>query len=161
VAQMSLLPLFRWYSQTPLSVALQSSTWAFATIEMAHLLGLTLLGGVALIVDLRLLGVILPGRPAQRIARDLLPLLKAALAVLVVTGVLMVGAETMKCYYNAAFRLKMLLFAAAVVFYFAVHRRVADSPRWIGSGWIPKLVAGVSLALWLSVGVAGRAIGFL
>jgi hypothetical protein len=152
---MSLLPLFRWYGQTPLSVALQNSTWAFAVIEMAHLLGLTLLGGVALIVDLRLLGVILPDRPAQRIARDLLPLLKAALAVLVVTGVVMVGAETMKCYYNAAFRLKMLLFSVAVVFYFAVHRRVADS------GWVPKLTAVVSLTLWLSVGVAGRAIGFL
>jgi hypothetical protein len=156
---MSLLPLFRWYNQTPLSVAMQKSTWAFAAIEMVHLLGLALLGGVVLIVDLRLLGVILPGRPAQRIARSLLPLLKIALVAMVVSGVLMLGEETMKCYFNAAFRLKMIFFAAAVTFYFAVHRRVADSP--IASGWIPKVVAGVSLALWLSVGVAGRAIGFL
>jgi hypothetical protein len=157
--EMSLLPLFRWYNHTPLSAAMQSSTWAFAAIEMVHLLGLALLGGVVLIVDLRLLGLILAGRPAERIARDLMPLLKASLVVLIVSGVLMVGEETMKCYYNPAFRLKMLFFAAALVFYFAVHRRVADSH--IGPGWVPKLAAGVSLTLWLSVGVAGRAIGFL
>jgi hypothetical protein len=156
---MSFLPLFRWLNQTALSTAMRNSTSAFAVIEMVHLLGLALLGGVVLIVDLRLLGAILRTRPADRIARDLTPFLKGGLVVMVVSGIPLVGGETMKCYYNGAFRLKMLLFALALAFYFGVHRRVTKSP--FASGWTPRVVAGVSLTLWLGVGVAGRAIGFL
>jgi hypothetical protein len=156
---MSLLPLFHWLDRTALGAVMKDSKWAFAVIEMVHLLGLALLGGVVLIVNLRLLGLVLRTRPADRIARDLAPLLKGSLAVMVVSGIPLVAEETMKCYYSPAFRLKMLFFALALGFYYVVHRRVTRSP--FVSGWVPRVVAGVSLALWLSVGVAGRAIGFL
>ncbi len=63
----------------------------------------------------------------------------------------------MKVYYHPAFRLKMLLLALAAIFSFTAHRRVAQSPP---SAW-SKPVAVLSLMLWLSVGLAGRAIGFL
>ena len=156
---MSLLPFFHWFNNTALSAAMRNSTSAFAVIEMVHLLGLAMLGGVVLIVDLRLLGVILPTRPADRIARDLAPFLKGSLVVMVLSGIPLVSGEVMKCYYNGAFRLKMLLFVLALTFYFGVHKRVTRSA--FISGWAPRVVAGVSLGLWLSVGVAGRAIGFL
>jgi hypothetical protein len=45
----------------------------------------------------------------------------------------------------------MVLLAIAVIFAFTVRRRAVDS----------KLAAVLSLSLWLSVGLAGRAIGFL
>jgi hypothetical protein len=158
---MSLLPLFHWYDHTALAAAMRKSTWAFAVVEMIHLIGLALLGGVVLIVNLRLLGVFLRERPADRIARELLPWLVASVAALTVTGILMVSEETMKCYYNAAFRFKMLLFVAALLLSIGVHRRLAGSPENHDSGPLTKLAAGTSLALWLCVGVAGRAIGYL
>jgi len=158
---MSLLHLFHWYDHTALAAVMRKSTWAFAVVEMVHLIGLALLGGVVLIVNLRLLGVILRGRPADRIARELSPLLVASVAVLLVTGILMVSEETMKCYHNTAFRLKMLLFLPALLLSVAIHRRLAGAGDQPDSGRAAKLAAGASLALWLGVGVAGRAIGYL
>ncbi len=138
---------------------MKDSKWAFAVIEMVHLLGLAMLGGVVLIVNLRLLGLVLRTRPADRIARDLAPFLKGSLAVMVVSGIPLVAEESMKCYYSPAFRLKMVFLALALAFYYVVNRRATRTA--FVSGWVPRVVAGVSLALWLSVGVAGRAIGFL
>jgi hypothetical protein len=156
-----MLSLFHWYDHTALAAAMRKSTWAFAVVEMIHLIGLALLGGVVLIVNLRLLGVILRGRPADRIARELSPLMVASLAVLTVTGILMVSEETMKCYFSTAFRLKMLMFVAALLLSTTIHRRVAGSREHPEPGRATKLAAGASLALWLGVGVAGRAIGYL
>jgi hypothetical protein len=105
--------------------------------------------------------VILRGRPADRIARELSPLLVASLAALTVTGILMISEETMKCYHSAAFRLKMLLFAPALLLSFVIHRSLARSGEHVDPGRTEKLAAAASLALWLGVGVAGRAIGYL
>jgi putative copper export protein len=158
---MSPLHLFHWYDHTALAAAMRKSTWAFAVVEMVHLIGLALLGGVVLIVNLRLLGVILRGRPVDRIARELWPFLAASVAVLTVTGVLMVSEETMKCYYNTAFRLKMILFLPALILSIGIHRSLAGAGEQSDSGRARKLAACASLALWLGVGVAGRAIGYL
>jgi hypothetical protein len=128
---------------------------------MAHLLALALLGGTVLIIDLRLLGVILPGESAPRISRDLGRLLIGSLTVMIVTGIGLLSEEAGKCYYSPAFRWKMALLAAAVLFYFTLHRLAL---RRTGSG-VPsfwsRLTAVVSLSLWLGVGIAGRAIGLL
>jgi hypothetical protein len=79
----------------------------------------------------------------------------------VVSGAFLVSAEAMKCYYHPAFRLKMLLFFLAVTFNFTLHRKLVENPRGAASTVWSKLSAVVSLALWFSVGVAGRSIGFL
>jgi len=158
---LSLLPLFQWLGRTPLGVTMRDSTYGFAIVEMVHLLALAFLGGAILLVDLRLLGFGLRSRTAGQLAKDLSPLLLVSLALMVISGVLLVASETMKCYYHPAFRVKMLLFVIAITFYFTLHRRLLRSE--LGSrttGWA-KAAAVISLALWLGVGLAGRVIGFL
>jgi hypothetical protein len=83
------------------------------------------------------------------------------MAVLTVTGILMISEETMKCYYNAAFRLKMLLLVPALLLSFGIHHRLTRAGGQPDPGRATRLAAGASLALWLGVGVAGRAIGYL
>ena len=73
----------------------------------------------------------------------------------------MVSEETVKCYYNTAFRLKMLLFLPALFLSIGIHRRLAGAGAQPDSGTAAKLAACASLALWLGVGVAGRVIGYL
>ena len=53
---MSLLEFFQWLQFSPLLVEMRSSPWIFPIIASVHLLGLALLGGAVLVVDLRLLG---------------------------------------------------------------------------------------------------------
>ena len=52
---MSLLDLFQWLEYSSLLVAMRSSPWLFPVIATIHLLGLAVLGGAVLVVDLRLL----------------------------------------------------------------------------------------------------------
>ena len=157
---MSLLPVFQWLTNTPAFALMRNSKWAFAIVEMIHLLALTGLGGVVLLVDLGVLGVGLRRRPIANFARELSPIFGWCLATMIVSGALLVTAEPMKCYYHPAFRLKMVLFAVALIFAFTVHRKSVNSagePPLLGL----KLAAVASLTLWLGVGLAGRAIGFL
>jgi hypothetical protein len=156
---MSTVHFLRWLLHTHLSVEMRNSHWGFAIVEMAHLLGLAGLGGAVLIVDLRLLGVVLRRQPVARVAEDLWPILIGSLAVMVASGTLLATAFPLKYYYSPAFRLKMLILALAVSFYFTLHLRVVTSDPDRLSAW-SKLAAVVSLLLWLGVGVAGRAIGF-
>jgi hypothetical protein len=93
------------------------------------------------------------------VAEDLWPILIGSLAVMVASGTLLATAFPLKYYYSPAFRLKMLILALAVSFYFTLHLRVVTSDPDRLSAW-SKLAAVVSLLLWLGVGVAGRAIGF-
>jgi len=157
---MDFLPLFQWLGHTPVGVFMQQSTYAFAVVEMVHLLSLAILGGVILLIDLRVLGLGLKDQTTGVLAQQLKPLLIGSLLVSVVSGILLLSEEPIKCYFNPAFRAKMLFLALAVVFYFAVQDRVFRLQP--GASSLPaKCVGVVSLLLWLSVGLAGRAIGLL
>jgi len=156
---MSLLFLFHWLAHSWLGVKLSSSTWAFAVIEIVHLLALAIFGGAVLLLDLRFFGVGFNTQPARQVARGLLPLVTASLLVLLITGILMVASGPMRYYYNAAFRAKLTLFAVATVIQAALQYSVATSDnetqRWT------RFIAAISLLLWLGVGLAGRAIGYV
>ena len=80
--------------------------------------------------------------------------------VMLATGILLFTSEATKCYYHAAFWVKMTSLLLAIVFTFTVRRKVvaADETR-VGPLW-GKLVALVSVTLWSVVGAAGRWIGF-
>ncbi|MGD0773984.1 MAG: DUF6644 family protein [Candidatus Solibacter sp.] len=157
---MSLLPLFQWAAHAPIFAVMRDSKWGFAVVEMVHLLALACLGGTVLVVDLGILGIGLRRLPASFVARDLSRLFLGSLILTGISGTLLITAEAMKCYYHPAFRLKMLLFVLALALHFALNRRLSGVPEDTAPTAGLKLVAAVSLALWLSVGLAGRAIGF-
>jgi hypothetical protein len=141
--------------------AMQTSTWGFALVETIHLMALAALGGSVLVIDLRLLGVVLKHESARVISRDLGRILLGSLIVMILSGVALLSEEALKCYYSPAFRWKMALLAAAVVFYFTLHRvAILRIDRGKPNLW-SRAAAIVSLTLWLGVGIAGRAIGLL
>jgi Family of unknown function (DUF6644) len=157
---MSLLDFFERLQYSPLLVAMRSSSWIFPLIASLHLMGLALLGGAVLIVDLRLLGFGLRNQPLEQIARDAERWLLVSLAVLLPTGILqfMCFAAT-KYYYLTAFWVKMAALPLALLFTFTVRRTVAGADETRMSPVWNKLVAVVSLSLWSTVAVAGRLIG--
>lgn len=157
---MSLLPFFEWCENTAAGDAIRSSLWMFPVIESVHLLALALIGGAVLLVDLRLLGVLLRGQPVARVARDAQRWLIASLAVMLPTGVLLFLSESKKCYYSDAFWVKMTALALAILFTFTVRRKIAAADETRVRGLWFKVVGMVSLALWSTVGAAGRWIGF-
>jgi len=156
---MSLLPLFQWCENSGLIVAMRKSLWLFPVIEGLHLMGLALIGGAVLMVDLRLLGFGLQRQPTALIARDAERWLLLSLLVMLPTGFLLFMASAVKCYYLPVFWVKMTTLFLALVFTFSIRRRVAMAAETQMNPVRARLVGGVSLALWSTVAIAGRLVG--
>ena len=153
-----MLDLFEWLQYSSLLVEMRSSPWLFPIIASVHLLGLAMLGGAVLVVDLRLLGLGLSRQPVAQVARDAEPWLVASLVVMLPTGLLLFMCFATKYYYLASFWTKLACLVLVLVFTFTVRRRT--TLRDAAGTLRCKLVALGSLALWVSVALAGRLIGF-
>jgi len=151
--------LFVWLEKSPLAVTIQNTTYLFPLIEVVHLLGLALLFGAILIVDLKLIGLPIQRQPVSRLAAQINPFATAGLVVMILTGTPLLVSEAVKCYDNPAFWWKMSFLLPAVVFHFTIRRRAVLAER-VGRG--RAVLTGVlSLLLWFGVGLSGRAIAFV
>lgn len=139
--------------------AIRSSLWLFPVIEAVHLLGLCVLGGSLLVLDLRMLGVGLRRQSIATLAADVKPWLIGSIFVMVATGVSLFLSESVKCYYSQSFWVKITTLPVALLFTFTVRRRVAAAATADTSA-LTRMVATVSILLWFTVAAAGRWIGF-
>lgn len=155
---MDLLSFFERLESTGVGLVVRESVWLFPVIEALHLLGLSLLGGAVLLVDLRMLGVGLTGTPTAVLAQQARRWITWSVVTMTVSGVLLFLSEAVKCYYSTAFWVKILTFPVAIAFTYVVRQRVAESPDTPAG--TAKLTALASLTLWFVVAAAGRWIGF-
>jgi hypothetical protein len=154
-----LLPFFEWCETVWLGRVVVGSLWLFPVIEAVHLLGLAVLGGAILIVDLRLLGTGLKHRSTEELWRESRPYLIGAIVVMIATGVPLFLSEAIKCYYNNSFWVKITTLPVAIAFAFTVRAHtVTDSVH--NTARRQKLVGALSITLWVIVAAAGRWIGF-
>ena len=151
-----------WSDKTSLGDGIRNSVWLFPVIEIFHLLALAVLGGVVLLVNLRLLGApLFQEEPLPELAQEVGPLFLWSLAAMIVSGFLLFTSEALKDFFNWGFRVKMTSLLLALIFTFTIHRKVilakegSISPLWL------KAAAIASLVLWLAVGLGGRSIGYL
>jgi hypothetical protein len=150
--------ILHWIKDTSLGAAVRESTWMFAAGETLHFIGLSLLVGSLLIVDLRLLGF-LRGVPV-RAAFAFLPFGILGFLINFATGIEFFTADPFMYWPNPAFRLKMLLILLAglnaLAFMIVGHRRALDLRDDQSTGGFAKASAGLSLSLWLVVLLLGR-----
>jgi len=157
---MSVLEFCRWVQfSAPLS-AMRASPWVFPLIATIHLMGLAMIGGAVLVVDLRLLGLGLRRQKTAQLVHDTDRWLLAGLLVMIATGIPLFLCFAMKYYYLTFFWVKMASLAGVVVFTYTVRRRVAMIDDGGDSPLSSRIVALVSLSLWTTVAMGGRYIGF-
>ena len=157
---MSLLEFCRWLQYSGPLHAMRQSPIFFPIVATIHLMGLALIGGAVLVVDLRLLGFGVQSQPMATVAHDAERWLRRGLAVMITTGVLLFMCFATKYYYLTFFWVKMAALIAVIVFTWSVHRRVAMAGEADVRPMTRKLVALVSILLWTTVAVGGRYIGF-
>ncbi|HEX8302051.1 hypothetical protein [Sphingomonas sp.] len=153
-----LLPLAGWLD------AIGLGRWAsgapYPIVNTLHLLGLVMLVGGIGVVDLRVVGfwrsLSLPA-----LSRALTPVAIAGLAILVPTGLLLFAADGKSLAGSDMF------FRKLVIIGFALTNAIAFRILWQGRlerGEPPsttaRVMAGVSLLLWLAVGTLGRLIAY-
>jgi hypothetical protein len=156
-----LMSFCQWVDYTWFGHGVRNSVWLFPFVEIFHLLGLGLLGGTVLLLNLRLLNIDFRSEATSELAREVRPWMLFGLAVMLVSGFFLFSSESVKMYGNPAFRYKMLFLALAVVYTFTLYRKVTAADEAQFSPIWKKLAALVSVFLWAGVGLAGRAIGYV
>ena len=146
-----------WLEATAPAAWVRDSAWAYPAVETVHILGFTALVGAAVAFDLRLLGVT-RAIPRAAAARHLLGLSQWSLAVVVPSGLLLFMTQATTTWTNPAFRLKLLLLAAAGLN--ALAFRLWGSRSAEGSLGA-KIAAVLSLLLWAGVITCGRFIAYV
>lgn len=155
-----------WQSlaDTPLATAIRESDIVFPVLEGVHVLALTLMAGTIAVADLRLLGLVLHAVPAAEVERRVTPTTWLGFAVMAVTGGLLFASEAADLQHNPAFLAKVLLLAAAglnvVVFQVLARPALEHIPAGAAAPLAARIVAGLSLAIWTCVIVAGRSIAY-
>ena len=161
---MNLTPFLESLEHSGAATTIRNSLYIFPFLEAVHVIGLGLVFGTIMIVDLRLLGVVGTQRSYTRISSDVLRWTWAAFGLAVLTGAFMFITNARVYVDNTFFRIKFALMAAAglnmLIFQLTVARRTAD---WADDRTGPapgRLAAALSLLLWLGVIFMGRSVGF-
>lgn len=148
-----------------LASLVNDSGWLFPTLEAFHFIGLILLMGSLIVVDLRLMGVGSASAPLDAVIR-FIPWSMVGFLINLVSGVMFFVSDPATYYFNTAFRLKMLavLLAGLNLIWFkrSVHPLIVAG----GGGHVElpasaAIIGGASLFLWLAVVVFGRLIPYL
>jgi hypothetical protein len=158
----AILQFCQWLYDLPWVVDLEESNNLFPIIESIHVLGIGLMAGTLVILDLRVMGATFRNEPVRRIAETLLPYTWMGFALMVASGIPLFAAESVKVIYNPAFRIKLLLLgiagANALLFHRTVYRSV---DQWGNDATAPlsaRALAGTSALLWFGIIVSGRLI---
>jgi hypothetical protein len=137
---------------------LQQSGTAYLFVNAAHILGIGILLGAILPMDLRLLGLF-RRYPLEVLAPLLTRCAATGLALAAITGLWLFSVKPAEYLVNEAFLWKVALLAIALCNIAFQHWGMTR--RGLLAAPAARLSAGLSLCLWLSVLVAGRWIGFL
>ena len=145
--------------QNAVADALNQADWVFALAECVHIGGFAVGVGSIAAVDFRMLNLGLRGETTARILRYTEPWTLVALVLVIFSGAALFLSQTEIYLVNKIFPLKMYLLAAALIYNFTIHRKVAamENP----SPAVSKLVASLSLLLWVAIVFGGIFTGFL
>jgi hypothetical protein len=129
-----------------------------------HLLGITAIMGSAVLIDLRILGLALPSQSTADMIRRLMPWTWCALPFLALSGLVFVFARPHRYFVNPVFGTKFVLLVPALVLAGTIQALSARNPDlWRhpgGTRTAARLIAAVSLVLWIGVVLAGRWIAY-
>lgn len=151
-------PMLQWTHDTGYGALVRDIPWMFGALETLHFVGLCLLMGAMLIVDLRLLGLFRQAPLGKALAFT--HLAAVGLAINAVTGLGFFVSEPDKYWTNPAFRLKVVLVCIALLnvlwFEFSTRRKVAGMAPDAHTTATMKLTGALSLALWFLILIVGR-----
>lgn len=158
----ALTPLLQDLQGAWLPTALRLSDTAYPLVNAAHIIGIALLFGAIVPLDLRLLGF-WRSAPLSALARVLLPVAMTGLALALATGALLFSVDAVKYAGMGVFQLKLALILLAGANALAL-RGSTWGDRYDGArDAIParlKLAGLVSMLLWVSVILSGRMIAY-
>lgn len=137
----------------PATNPLNNNEWAFPLAECVHIATFAMSVGTIAIVDFCMLGISMRKQTPAQLLKDTSLWTLAGLIITISAGLVIMTTDPVAYYHNWSFRYKIICLVVAIVYNYTIHRRVAMSDS--SSPALRKLVASVSLALWISIVFAG------
>ena len=157
---MNLYDFFKQLEASGISTSIRESILLYPIIETTHVLSLCLFVGLIALMDLRLVGVGLPGVPVSQIMRRVQPIGVAGFVLMVISGVLLFYSSPLRAYTNIFFRVKIALIVLAglnaAYFHFTIFRKLAIWDTVEPAPPLARLAGGLSLLFWSGVVICGR-----
>jgi hypothetical protein len=148
-----------WLSTTFLSVFLQNhNAWAIPAIQSIHIVGIGIVMGSVLMIELRILGLAGRDQTLRQTADRFVPWLTGALYLMLATGALMVIAEPVRELITISFWVKMFLVAVGAVAAGVFQRKVEGGDLMDGRG--ARFAAVLMFVVWVAIIVLGRLIAY-
>ena len=152
-----------WMEQSALGVCIAQSWGGYYIMLGFHSMGLAMIVGALMIVDLRILGV------ARGISAQALPKLVTigwwGFWINALSGVAIFFSEANKMYYDNTFRWKLFLIAIGMITTWWFSRNIlgpaATRDAAVLDTGSAKVQAIFSFALWVAVIIVGRMIAYL
>ena len=139
---------------TALAQHLRASVYAYPLVNAGHIVGISLLFGAIVPVDLRLIGLWRRQDPAALLA-ICRPVAAFGLMLAVCAGALLFAARASEYVANPVFPAKLALVAAGVV-----NAGLAERALRRGAATASTAHAALSLLLWLAAIIAGRMVAY-
>jgi uncharacterized metal-binding protein len=154
-----------WLSTTFPSVFIQEhNTWAIPLIQSIHIVGIAMVMGSVLMIDLRILGWAGMDQTLRQTASRFGPWLTGSLWLLLATGLLMVIGEPVRELVTFSFWLKMALVAVgsvvAAIFQAALRRQEQQWEATLVHRPSIKGLAILTFLMWACIIVLGRLIAY-
>ncbi len=160
---MNLHDFSTWLSATPPSQIIQINFWIIPTVQSIHILAICVVISSALLINLRLVGIVGRADPVAGFANRYLPWTWTALVILLLSGSILIVGEPDRTLGNGIFWSKMALVAAGLILSLAFAIPIRKNPTFwesAGDGVGAKLLGVVSLAVWIAVIFSGRWIAY-
>ena len=132
--------------------------WILAMTECFHIAAFAWSIGMIAAVDYKLLGFGIQHSKPSEVLCDTAPWTLLGLAVVLLSGPILFLSDVRMYMHNPAFVFKMYALAAAILYNYTIHRKVAQSDS--SSQAVRVVTAVVSLVLWVSVVFGGLFIAF-
>jgi len=161
----SLAIFFAWLEHSWLGAFVRSlGVWSYGLINLVHILGIILLFGSILILDLRLLGA-WRQVPLASLSLPTTRMAQIGFVLAVVSGIPMLSVKTTDYIGNPFLLIKFPAIVLALVNVWLVHRTPAwraHRERELAPAEQRRLAqgAGLSLAFWLTAITSARMIGY-
>ena len=150
-----LLHLCRWLQDNSFIALINGTAWTAATLEIVHYFSMFVLVGSMVIVDLRVLSLLGRQQDATQLADRLFPWIWASLALNFLSGFFMFAGSAIAYYRNDIFYDKVGVVLLAIVTNIIVQQRVRKWDQLPAMPAWAKLIAVVSIGLWIGAIIAG------
>ena len=133
-------------------------------IQTVHILGIAVVMGSVVLLDLRILGLAVPSQKISEMSRRVMPWFWWALASNFVSGSFFLFGRPNRYFNNPIFGWKLSFLIPAILLTLFFHlMSKAQTDYWELNSkrlWTARAIALLSLGLWIMVAMAGRWIAY-